>query len=256
MIRRFLPAVVLVLAAGTSLRLNATVFDFRPPTPQEQRVLDKYSRVINKVLAQFKDETWQENVDQSLANVEVDPSSEFPLHVNAFVQRTYLMRHSSRAYNEKVFPLVRQMVLSSDLDKKRELNQQVEDLTVVQVQVRFNQPHIAVMPNPENSHDLHIPGTAVAYKIDNDELAAASTYVLFFGDPKALSWNSYHNWFDYKFMYVGNTASIENVEFLISGAEDRIQQLLHTIDWNQVNSALTSLKTGAAASSAQPELKQ
>ncbi|MGE5324041.1 MAG: hypothetical protein ACM3SW_14325 [Actinomycetota bacterium] len=253
MIRRLLSVIAFGLVAGVSLPLQAAVFDFRPPTPQEQKVLNRYSRVINKVLAQFKDETWQENVDHSLANVEVDPSSEFPLHVNAFVQRTYLMRDSSERYRELVLPLVKQMVLSSDLEQKRALNQKIQDLTRVQVQVRLNQPHIAVIPKPENNHDLHIPGTALAYKINDDKFFTGTGYVLLFGDPKALSWNSYHNWFDYKFMNGANASSVENVEFLITGTDDRIQQLLHSVDWRQVNRALTSVRAGGAASGVQPE---
>ena len=253
MTHRFVYAILFGLLAGVSLPLHGAVFDFRPPTPRERKVLDKYSRVINNVLAQFKDETWQENVDHSLANVEVDPNSEFPLHVNTFVQRTYLVRDNSQRYKELVLPLVRKMVLSSDLDEKRELNDQIQDLTRIQVQVRFNQPHIAVTPKPEDNHDLHIPGTALAYKIDDARFFSGSGYVLLFGDARALSWNSYHNWFDYRFMSGANASSLENVEFLITGAEDRIQELLHTVDWKQVNGALTSLKPGAAAPGVEPE---
>ena len=253
MTHRFLSAILFGLLATVSLPLHGIVFDFRPPTPRERKVLERYSRVIDKILAQFEDDTWQENVDQSMDNVEVDPNSEFPLHVNAFVQRTYLMRHTSPRYNKMVLPLVKQMVLTSDLEQKRELNQKVLDLTRVQVQVRLNQPHIAVIPKPEENHNLYIPGTALAYKISNSRFFTGSGYVLLFGDPKALTWNSYHNWFDYKFMYGGNAASLENVEFLITGAEDRIQQLLQTVDWKQVNSALTSVKPGAAASGIAPE---
>lgn len=250
---RLVSAILFGLLAGASLPLHGAVFDFHPPTPKERKVLEKYSRVIDNVLAQFKDETWQENVDQSLANVEVDPNSEFPLHVNAFVQRTYLVRDNSQRYKEMVLPLVRQMVLTSDLDQKRELNQQVQDLTRIQVQVRLNQPHIAVTPKPEDNHDLQIPGTALAYKIDDTRFFSGSGYVLLFGDPKALSWNSYHNWFDYKFMSGTNASSLENVEFLITGAEDRIQELLRTVDWKQVNSALTSVQPSAAPSGIEPE---
>lgn len=256
MTHRFVSAILFGLLAAVSLPLHAAVFDFRPPTPRERKTLEKYSRVIDNVLAQFKDETWQENVDQSLDNVEVDPNSESPLHLNAFVQRTYLVRDSSQRYKEMVLPLVRQMVLSSDLDQKRALNDQIQDLTRVQVQVRLNQPHIAVTPKPEDNHDLRIPGTALAYKIEDSKFFSGSGYVLLFGDANALSWNSYHNWFDYKFMFGANASSLENVEFLITGAEDRIQQLLRTVDWKQVNSALTSVDPGAAASGIQPENHQ
>jgi len=113
-----------------------------------------------------------------------------------------------------------------------------------------------VTPKPDSNHDLHIPGVALAYRIKNNESPNESGYVLLFGDPRALSWNSYHNWFDYRFMNGGSATSLENVEFLITGADDRIQQLLHIVDWKQVNSALTSAGAGADSAMAQPEARQ
>jgi len=241
--------------------LHGFVFSFRPPTPQERKVLDNYSNVIEKILAQFRDDDWEENVDRSLANVEVNPNSERPLDLNAIVQRTYDVRGSSDRYKEQILPLVKQMVQSQDLDEKKALNQQIQDLMHVQVQVRLNQPHIEVVPVPRGSggpvakndaaessdtqspdgqnNDLQIPGTALAYKINNTAYASGTAYVLLFGDVKALTWNPEHNWFDYKFAHPPGTPFIENVEFRIYGADNRIQQLLHVVDWQEVNNALT-----------------
>jgi hypothetical protein len=36
-----------------------------------------------------------------------------------------------------------------------------------------------------------------------------------------------------------NSPFIENIEIRIYGADDRIQELLHKIDWKQINAALT-----------------
>jgi len=252
MVRRFcfiaLIAVILPCFVGL---LHGFVFSFRLPTPQERKVLDKCSKVIEKVLAQFRDDDWEENVDHSLANVEVDPNSEHPLDLNAIIQRTYDVRGSSARYKEQVLPLVKQMVQSQDLDEKKALNQQIQDLMHVQVQVRLNQPHISVVPAPQGAssadtqnpelqnNDLQIPGAAFAYKIKNTEYASGTAYVLLFGDARALTWNPEHNWFDYKFAHPAGTPFVENVEFRIYGADDRIQQLLHTIDWQEINKAIT-----------------
>lgn len=262
MVRR-LSFVALVVAILPSFAgsLRGFVFSFRPPTPQERKALDHYSEVIEKVLAQFRDDDWEENVDRSLANVEVNPNSEHPLDVNAIVQRTYDVRGSSERYKEQILPLVKQMVQSQNLDEKKSLNQQIQDLMHVQVQVRLNEPHIGVEPPPQGSagplakndaaqnpdaqnpdvqnNDLQIPGSAFAYKINNTAYASGTAYVLLFGDAKALTWNPEHNWFDYKFAHPAGTPFIENVEFRIYGSDDRIQQLLHAIDWQEVNSALT-----------------
>lgn len=264
MVRRlcFVTLVAAVLPCFAGL-LRGFVFSFRPPTPQERKVLDHYSNVIEKVLAQFRDDDWEENVDHSLASVEVNPNSDHSLDLNAIVQRTYDVRGSSDRYKEQILPLVKQMVQSQDLDDKTALNQQIQDLMHVQVQVRLNQPHIAVVPVPESTspdaqnsnatnsesqnNDLQIPGTAFAYKINNTGYASGTAFVLFFGDRKALTWNPQHNWFDYKFAHPAGAAFIENVEFQIYGADDRIQQLLHAIDWQEVNSALTPVNDSDAA---------
>lgn len=247
MVRRlsFIALIAAILPCFVGL-LHGFVFSFRPPTPQERKVLDNYSRVIEKVLAQFRDDDWEENVDHSLANVEVNPNSEHPLDLNEMVQRTYDVRGSSDRYKEQILPLVKQMVQSQDLDEKKALNQQIQDLMHVKVQVQLNEPHIAVVPPPEGvaspdaqNKDLQIPGTVLAYKINNTAYASGTAYVLLFGDAKALTWNPEHNWFDYQFAHPAGTPFIENVEFRIYGADDRIQQLLQAIDWKEVNSAIT-----------------
>lgn len=243
MFRRCLPILSLLLIASC---LYVWAFDFRPPTLQEQKVLDKFSKVVDQLLAQFKDADWEENVDRSLADVEVNPTSDYPLQLNSFVQRTYDVRGSSERYREHILPLVKEMVQSSDFEQKKELNQQIQALMHVQVRIRLNQPHIAVIPKPEENQDLQVPGTALAYKVRNEDYGSGAAYVLFFGDPHALKWNPEHNWFDYTFAHPGNTPVAENVEFRIYGADDRIQQLLQNVDWKQVNNALTPGETGPA----------
>jgi hypothetical protein len=239
MIRRSLPILIILLLARYPLIYGAAHLNLRPPTPEEKKVLGQCSQVIDKVLAQFKDDDWEENVDHTLANAEVDSNAAFPLSLNTFIQRTYDVRGSSDRYKDLVLPLVKQMVEAPDLDQKKELNQQIQDLMHVQVQVRLNQPHITINPNPEDNEDLHIPGTSFAYRIKNEAYSSGTAYLLFFGDAKALVWNADHDWFDYKFANPANTPVLENMEFLIYGADDRIQHLLHAIDWTQVNSALT-----------------
>lgn len=154
MLRRCL--LIALIATMSCLWLRAFVFDYRPPTPEEQKVLDKFSDAIDKVLAQFADDNWEENVDHSLAHAEVNPNSDLPLDVDSIVQRTYDVRGSSDRYREQVLPLVREMVQSSELDRKKELNEQIQDLMHVQVQVRLNRANIPVDPVPPNNEDLSI----------------------------------------------------------------------------------------------------
>ena len=252
MFRRSLAILISTLLSGLTFCYPAASANFRPPTPEEKKVLEHCSQVIDKVLSQFKDDDWEENVDHTLANAEVDANSGYPMHVNAFVQHTFDVRGSSDRYKELVLPLVKQMVGTSDLEQKKDLNQQIQDLMHVQVQVRLNQPHITVTPKPEDNEDLRIPGTAFAYRIKNEGYSSGTAYVLFFGNAKSLAWNAEHNWFDYKFARPANTAAIENLEFLIYGADDRIQHLLHAIDWNQVNSVFTGQEDGSGDAGEEP----
>jgi hypothetical protein len=256
MFRRSSVIFIIALLSGFYFSYPAASATFRLPTPEEKKVLEHCSQVIDKVLAQFKDDDWEENVDHTLANAAVNANSGQPLDINAFVQHTFDVRGSSDRYKELVLPLVKQMVGTSDLDQKKDLNQQIQELMHVQVQVRLNQPHIAVMPPPPDNEDLRIPGTAFAYRIKNDGYPSGTAYVLFFGDAHSLAWNAQHNWFDYKFAHPATTAAIENLEFLIYGADDRIQHLLHTIDWNQVNSAFADQKDGQTHIGEQPPKAQ
>ncbi len=228
----------LVLVSTGCLLLSVAALDFRPPTPEEQKVLTRCSRTIDKILAQFQDDDWEENVDHSIANAEVNPNSDQPLTIDSIVQRTYDVRGSSERYKEMVLPLVKQMVQSTDLDEKKELNQQIQDLMHVQVQVRLNRARIPVVPTPQENQDLQIEGAALAYKIRNDAYSSGSAYVLLFGDRKALEWDPEHNAFHYKFAHTGGAPVIVNVEFRVYGADDRIQQLLHTLDWKVADDAL------------------
>jgi hypothetical protein len=252
MFRRSLPILIVTFLSGFALCYPAGSATLRPPTPEEKKVLENCSQVINKVLSQFQDDDWEENVDHTLANAKVNVNAGFPLSINAFVQRTYDVRGSSDRYKELVLPLVKEMVGAPNLEQKKDLNQQIQDVMHVQVQVRLNQPHISITPQPVDNEDLRIPGTAFAYRIKNEGYSSGTAYLLFFGDAKSLAWNAEHNWFDYKFSHPANTAAIENLEFRIYGADDRIQHLLHVIDWNQVNSVFTGQEDGSSHSGEEP----
>jgi hypothetical protein len=238
MMSRFI--VLAVMAVNLSVPSKSSNLDYRPPTAREQRALDNFSKVIDKVLAQFRDDDWAENVDHSLTGAEVNPNSEVPLEVNSIIQRSYDVRRNSDRYQEKILPLVKQMVESTDFQEKKDINDQVQDLMHVQVQIRLNRRTVAIDPPPPDNEDLRIAGTALAYKIRREAFPSGSAYTLFCGDAKSLVWDGEHNWFQFKFNHPANTPVIENVEIRIYGAEDRIQHLLQTIDWKLVNAALIS----------------
>ncbi len=218
-----------------------TVFAaLRPPTPAEQTAIDKYAKTVNKVLDQFRSDDWDENIDYAIDDPSVNTNDPgVPLDINELTQRTYTVRNGSQRFNEKIAPSMQQLMSGSDMNAKVKIGQQMQSLMRMQVQVHFNRANLGFEPAPANNHDLHIPGAAFAYKIDDSAFGHGAAYILAFGNWNNSKWDAEHGWYHFHFAHPQNTPYIENIEVRIYGADDRIQQLLHSIDWNQMNDALT-----------------
>jgi hypothetical protein len=65
-------------------------------------------------------------------------------------------------------------------------------------------------------------------------------YVLFFSNGRKGRWEEVNDVYRNFFIHKPGTPFIENIEVRIFGSEDRIKELLRTVDWNQVNAALTN----------------
>ena len=140
----------------------------RAPTPAEQTAIDKYAKTVNKVLDQFRSDDWDENIDYAIDDVSVNTNDPgVPLDINELTQRTYTVRNGSQRFNEKIAPSMQQLMSSSDMNAKVKIGQQMQSLMRMQVQVHFNRANLGFEPAPANNHDLHIPGAAFAYKIDD-----------------------------------------------------------------------------------------
>jgi hypothetical protein len=213
----------------------------RPPTTTEQAVLDKYAKTVNQVLDQFQSDDWDESVDYSIDNAMVNTNDPgVPLDIDELAQRTYTVRNGSQRYDEKIAPSMQQLLdPGANISAKQKIGQQVQSLMRVQVQVHFNRAKLGFEPAPANNHDLHIPGAAFAYKIDDSAFGHGTAYILAFGNWNSSKWDAEHGWYRFHFAHSQNTPYIENIEVRIYGADDRIQQLLHSIDWNALNNGLT-----------------
>ena len=216
------------------------VAELRSPTAAEKAALDKYLAALNPVLDQFQSDDWDENVDYSLDDPQVNTNDPgVPLDIDELTQRTYTVRNGSQRWNEKIATPMQQLMSSSDMNAKVKIGQQVQNLMRLQVQVHFNRANLGFEPAPANNHDLHIPGAAFAYKIDDSAFGRGTAYVLAFGNWNNSKWDAEHGWYHFHFAHPQNTPYIENIEVRIYGADDRIQQLLHSIDWNALNNGLT-----------------
>jgi len=132
------------------------------------------------------------------------------------------------------------MRAETDPAKKAAITKGIPDLMHVRVEVHFNRESIGdINPPPPQNPDLHIPGTAFAYKTAANPTSHGVAFVLAFGNWAPLKWDAEHRWYRFKFAHPQNTPFIENIEIGIYGAPDRVEELLHKIDWKQVNDALT-----------------
>ena len=212
----------------------------RAPTDAERVALDKYVSAVNHVLDQFQSDDWTGKVDYSLDDPEVNTNDPgVPLDINELTQRSYTVRYGSKRWNEKLSPLAERIMATNDWAEKGKIGSQMRALQDVQVQVHFNRSNIGFDPPPTSNQDLHIPGAAFAYKIGGSPTGHGTSYVLAFGNWSNSKWDADHRWYHFHFVHPQNTPYIENIEVEIFGADDRIQELLHSIDWNAMNSALT-----------------
>src|SRR6185437_13485623 len=217
------------------------VAELRSPTAAEKAALDKYLAAVNPVLDQFQGDDWDENVDYSLDNPMVNTNDPgVPLDIDELTQRTYTVRNGSQRFNEKIAPSMQQLLdPAGNMSAKQKIGQQVQSLMRVQVQMHFNRANLAFEPTPSNNHDLHIPGAAFAYKIEDSAFGHGTAYILAFGDWNNSKCDAALGCYHFHFAHPQNTPYIENIEVRIYGADDRIQQLLHSINWNALNNGLT-----------------
>jgi hypothetical protein len=216
------------------------VAELRSPTAAEKAALDKYASVVNQVLDQFQSDDWTEKVDYSLDDPEVNTNDPgVPLDINELTQRSYTVRYGSKRWNEKLAPLTERIMASNDWAEKGKIGEQMSALQAVRVEVHFNRANIGFDPEPDKNQDLHIPGAAFAYNTGKSPTGHGTSYLLAFGNWSNSKWDADHRWYQFHFAHPQNTPYIENIEVEIYGADDHIQQLLHSIDWKQMNDGLT-----------------
>jgi hypothetical protein len=232
----------LILAAlFLQLPLFGADGSMRKPSPAEQKVLDKYVAAINAVLDQFRSEDWDENADYAVDDqVNVHPNSGRPVDIDEMFQRSYEAHPGSARYTAKIQPLVEQLGAAQDINEKMKVGAEAQKLMHVQVEVHFNVASQGdIEPPPSQNQELKIPGTAFAYKTTGNPPTHGGACILAFGHWQPLKWNAENGWYRFTFTHPVNTPYIENIVVRIDGADDRMNELLHNIDWKQVNGALT-----------------
>lgn len=232
----------LILILALTLAVPALLYAMglpRKPTAAEQKAVTKYSVAMNKVLAQFRSPEWVEKVDNTIDEVHVTPDTNSPLTLNEMFQRTYDLKTDSLRYKTKVGPMEAKMKQESDIGKKQYIAAQMQDFMHVQVQVRSNIANIDLDPAPSEKLNLHVPGAAFAYRERSNPYSYGTSYVIAFGNWKTAKWYASSGVSEFHFVHPANSPFIENVEFRIYGADDRIQELLKKVKWTEVLEGLS-----------------
>ncbi|HEU4416169.1 MAG TPA: hypothetical protein VFT65_15385 [Candidatus Angelobacter sp.] len=222
--------------------LSATMFGFyqkRQPTPVQEKVIAKYAAVVNKVLDQVRGEDWEETVDSNINHPMVNVMDDRPMDIDQVIQRTYVVKPGSKRYKTLIAPMVRKMEAETDPTRKQLLGAKIEDLKHLQVQVHCNMRVVSMITGPNAKIDPKIPGATFVHQDRNNPFSHGVAYVLFFSNGKAGRWEEVNDVYRNFFIHQPNTPFIENLEVRIFGSEDRIKELLHKVDWKQLNSALT-----------------
>ena len=213
--------------------------ELRPPTPAEKKVVENFVSVMNKVLDQFQSDDWDEKVEYTIDDFAVNTSDPgVPLDIDEMMQRTYDVHPGSARFQNLIAPKMAGLD-SPDMQEKVKAGRAIQDLMHVTVMVHFNRNSGGVNPPPNKNKDLQIQGAAYSYKINNNVTSHGAAYILLFGNWHAAKWSDSEGGYRFTFAHKQLTPYIENAVIEIYGADDRIQELLHKIDWNEVNNALT-----------------
>ena len=224
-------------AAGATLAAQEP--HLRPPTAAENAVLNHYRDVIHAVLDTFQSDDWDQSVDYDVEDdVFVSGDPDVPLDINEMMQRTYTVRPGSDLFEREFAPILNRLNSTQDINEMQALSKQLK-MNKYSVEVHFNVLSVAVKPPPGGNPDLHIPGVALAYRVDNAKFDKGTSVVLLFGDWKSATWRPSDRMYRFHFKHAFRQPVIENVVIQLDGSPERIDELLHAVNWQRVNDALT-----------------
>lgn len=209
------------------------------PTAAEEKAIARYVQTMNKVLDQFRGPDWDEQIDATIEHPMINPMDDRPFDIDEVLQRTYQVRPGSKRDQTMIAPGLQKLAQIKDATQRDIARAKIEDLKHLRVQARFNQFVVPMITPPDPKHDPKIPGATLVHQDRDNPFGHGVAYILFFSNGRPGRWDETNSVYRNKFVHPPNSPYIENIEIRIYGAEDRIKQLLRTIDWKQVNSALT-----------------
>ena len=237
----------------------------RKPNAAEKKVFDKAIPVIVSFLDKFGNDDW--TLDQNWYNgdplVPTDYNDRGPIGIDQNFERDYVVNQDSKRFNQIIKPLYdKSQILSDKLvakikeyeknpsakaekeygkrtslnDSLDAINNKLEELNELHVYAYINRANISGKPATE----VQVKGSAMVTKTNEGYMAYDyfKSYYIAFGNWKTAKWNADDNLYDFKFKDT-KTPSIQNIVIIMTGAQDRMKELMKKIDWSVLNKALT-----------------
>ena len=233
----------------------------REPNAAEKKVFDKAIPIIQSFLDKFGNNDW--TLDQNWYNddplVPTDYEDKGPIGIDQNFERDYVVNQDSKRFSEIIKPLYdKSQVLTDKVvaelkeyeknppkdgvmkkdavsDSLDALNNKLEELNALHVYAYINRDNISGRP----AADVKVKGSAMVTKTNEGYMAYDyfKSYYIAFGDWKTAKWNADDSLYDFKFKNT-KTPSIQNLVIIMTGAQDRMKELIRTLDWSVLNKAI------------------
>lgn len=241
--------------------INGLGQSIREPNPAEKKVFDKAIPIIVSVLNKFGNNDW--TLDQNWYDgnplVPVDYNDKGPIGINQNFERDYEVNQDSKRFKDIIKPVYDKVQALSDKlvakikeyeknppkdnDMKKDplsdsldaLNNKLQELNELHVYAYINRGNISGRPVT----DMKVKGSAMVTKTNDGYMANDyfKSYYIAFGNWKSAKWNSNDNLYDFNFKDT-KTPSIQNIVIIMTGAQDRMKELMSKIDWSVLNKAI------------------
>ena len=210
----------------------------RAVTSAERALVDRFDRMLGAVLDQFRTDDWDETVNEGIESPSAPVKPLAPLQINEFLERTYDVRQGSARWNSLIEPKNRAMGAAASPEAMARIGQQMQALMHVHVDAEFNVNAASIDPPLPGNPDLHLPGVAASYRVAHPNAYNESGVILLFGRWRTAQWDAGNGAYRFTFVHPRGSLFIENIEVRIGGAQDRVDELLRSVDWRKVNDAL------------------
>lgn len=230
---RVLGAVILLAALTSSLYATAQGAR-RLPTAEERAVVERYKQVVFKALQPVANTDWEEDSSGDYDIPDdflVTPRPDVPFEITGSIQRSYHVPTDSPYYQRTIAPMLAKMQGMTDPQAMQELFAHV-DRTELTITMQMNWLD-AIYEDGTRPRVLQVPGAAMAW--ETPETRQKSVTLLFGDWAKA---TQEKGGLHYHFRRPGKYLAIENLFVQLVGNGPRIDELLKTIDWKQMNAAL------------------